>query len=189
MKRFSIIVTLFCLAGCANDSLTLRDIDGHDQQPLSSTGVAALIFISADCPISNALAPTLVHLHDDFAPRGVRFYLIHCDPAITAERAHVHAAEYHLDHAGAIMFDRDQMLVRAVGASVTPQAVLLSDGDIVYRGRVNDLFADLGVRRTAPTREDLRLAIEEVLNHEPVAEPRTIAIGCDIPSLSTELYK
>ena len=42
-------------------------------------------------------------------------------------------------------------------------AVFAADGSIKYRGRINDLYVDLGKKRNAATTHDLRDALDAVL--------------------------
>ena len=69
----------------------------------------------------------------------------------------------------------------AVGARFTPEAVLVSpEGELVYRGRVNDLYYSLGKHRSQPKSADLALAVEQALTGESVIPAETEAIGCPI---------
>ncbi len=69
----------------------------------------------------------------------------------------------------------------AVGAGLAPEAVVVSpEGEIMYRGRVNDLYYALGKHRATPRRADLALAIEQALAGEAVDPAQTDAIGCPI---------
>ncbi|MGL4549860.1 MAG: redoxin domain-containing protein, partial [Gemmataceae bacterium] len=63
----------------------------------------------------------------------------------------------------------------------TPEAFVLSpDGDVLYRGRIDDQFG-VGHRRPGkPTRRDLAAALDEALTGKPVSRPRTEAEGCHI---------
>ena len=67
---------------------------------------------------------------------------------------------------------------------MTPEAVVFdADRKIAYRGRIDDLNADLGNARSAATKHDLADAIEATLAGQPVAEPVTKAVGCYIEDL------
>jgi hypothetical protein len=68
-----------------------------------------------------------------------------------------------------------------VGATVTPEvAVMERGGKVVYLGRIDDLYVDLGKRRAAPTRRYLRDALDAVLNGKPVAVAKIDPVGCFI---------
>ena len=72
--------------------------------------------------------------------------------------------------------------MRAAGASTTPEAAIISpSGQVLYRGRIDNVYAGLGKRRPAATERDLRKALDEVLSGKPVSTRETKAIGCYIP--------
>lgn len=138
-----------------------------------------LIFVGNDCPISNGYAPEIGRLCRDFAAKGVTFVLVYADHDLEEKDARTHAKEFAFPCPALI--DPEQTLARKFGAKVKPEAFVLSPkGDILYRGRIDDLYADLGKRRTQPTRRDLREALTAVLAGTPVATPRTDAVGCPI---------
>ena len=60
--------------------------------------------------------------------------------------------------------------------------MLTGDG-VAYRGRIDDLFEDLGKKRRKARTRDLRDALEAVLAGKAVVNPRTTAVGCYIPEL------
>jgi hypothetical protein len=84
--------------------------------------------------------------------------------------------------AGTIEALRDprHALVRRVQASVTPEAAVVVEGTVRYRGRIDDRYVELGRERPAPTTHDLEDALTAVLSGRPVARPTTQAVGCFI---------
>ncbi len=139
----------------------------------------ALIFIAHECPISNAYAPEIARMCREFTPLGVSFRVVYAESDLSAAAAARHSREFAFGCPAII--DSDLRLARRVGAEMTPQAVLLApSGLVLYRGRIDDIFADFGKRRPQPTRRELRDAIEAVLAGRPVASPRTDGIGCHI---------
>lgn len=162
------------------------DLDGHPVDPFAmaaadpATKAIVLAFSGPECPISNRLAPDLIRIHRDFESRGVRFYLVYPEREVDADTARRHAAAY--GYTFPVLLDPGRVLVDKTQAKVLSEvAVLSSAGELLYRGRINDRILDFGTIRPAATREDLRLALEDVLAGRPVAEPRTEAIGCIIP--------
>lgn len=147
--------------------------------------VTALIFIARDCPISNAYALELARLDRDFTPRGVAFRFVYEDTKSLAD-AKKHARDFGLP--GAISIDPKGALAKSVGATVTPEAVVVtSSGAIVYRGRISDLYADYGKRRRAATTHDLRDALSGALQKNASTRlVTTKAIGCFIASEAGE---
>jgi hypothetical protein len=157
----------------------VRDLEGRPLDPLAASDARATVLVFADpeCPISNAFAPELGRLHADFAPRGVRFFLVYADGSrsLAALRAHVAAFAYPMT----AVRDPEHELVRRTGATLTPEAcVFLTGGELVYRGRIDDRYAELGRMRPAPTVHDLEEALRAVLAGRPVPRAETPAVGC-----------
>ena len=82
-----------------------------------------LLFVQTDCPISNRYAPTIARLHARFQPQGVAFYLVYPDRREDADAIRRHGREYGLP--GQALRDVQHILVKRVGATVTPEAVVL----------------------------------------------------------------
>jgi len=78
-----------------------------------------------------------------------------------------------------IATDPKHRLIKSLKTEVTPEAFLVSpDGNVRYRGSINDWFAGLGKYRTVVTQEYLRNALDEYLAGKVVSLPQTKAIGC-----------
>jgi peroxiredoxin len=168
------------------DSVKTRvpDVDGAVRQPLANTGQHAVVlfFITNDCPITNSYAPEMERICNRYKSQGVRFYAVYVDPAVSAADAKKHAQAYGLTCTA--LYDAHHNLVKRCAATVTPEAVVvLPEGSIAYRGRIDDRYIDFGKARYHATTHDLIDAISAVLKHKPPAAARTKAIGCYIPPL------
>jgi hypothetical protein len=163
-------------------SLAIPDIDGVARTPLQPEGKASvLFFITSDCPISNSYAPEVQRICAEYSPKKVSCNLVYVDPDLTIADVRKHLKEFHYSGVPAIL-DPTQKLVRAAGASVTPEAALIGpSGQVLYRGRIDNVYASLGKRRPEATEKDLRKALEETLSGKAVSTPVTKAIGCYIP--------
>jgi hypothetical protein len=159
----------------------VRDLDGRVRHPFAPAGRASvLIFLTSDCPISNAYAPEIQDVCRASAPKGVDCLLVYEDPGISPAAARAHREAYRYAGLPAAI-DTDGAIARTATASVTPEAVLIdAAGATRYRGRIDNWYADLGRRRPAATVHDLRDAIEALLAGRPIAHPRTDAFGCYI---------
>ena len=105
-----------------------------------------ILFLAPDCPISNAYAPEIGRLIDDYGPRGVAFRVVHSDPRVTEDAARQHAKDFNLRCP--VVLDPKHELADAAGATVTPEAaVFAGEGKRVYLGRIDDLFYSFGKRR------------------------------------------
>jgi hypothetical protein len=107
---------------------------------------------------------------------------VHVDPDLTKDAAQKHAREYGLSLP--VLLDTKHQLVAATGVTHTPEvAVILKDGTVAYRGRIDDRYPGLGIKRQAPKERDLRDALTAILAGDPVPVSRTDAVGCSIPDL------
>lgn len=169
----------------AATSARWMDLAGEWQDPFQATNSKALvfIFIKTDCPISNRYAPEIRRLHEKYASRGARFWLVHADPDESLANILQHAREYQYP-CGALR-DPEHRLVQLCQARVTPEAALFtSERRLVYHGRIDDRFPALGRQRAAPTRHDLAEALEAVLNGKAPDEASAPAVGCAIAPLT-----
>ena len=85
------------------------------------------------------------------------------------------------------MRDPRHELVKATGASVTPEAAVFgfnrSGARMIYRGRIDDQYAAFGKHRPAPTVRDLEDVLNAVVNGKAVKFKTTPAVGCYISDL------
>ncbi len=158
-------------------SLTIADLNGAVHRPLEpgDKRAAVLFFLWHDCPISNTYAPEINRIcaaYTNFA-----FYLVQVDPDLTKEAAQRHAKDFNLR--APVLLDPQHRLVKAVQATVTPEAVVIAgNGAVVYRGRIDDLYAGLGKKRPQATRHDLREALDALAAGKQVARSQAKAVGC-----------
>ncbi|MBI3491286.1 MAG: hypothetical protein HY047_05825 [Acidobacteria bacterium] len=168
----------------AAPQVRVQSVDGPQTvDPLAAPpDVKAIVFLftSTDCPISNRYAPEVRRLATTYGPKGVVFRLIYPNPAETASAIREHLASF--AYAGVAHAYRDPKLdlVKFVGATITPEAAIVAGGKIVYRGRIDDRYVDLGLERPAATTHDLDDAIEAVVAGKKVPHPTTQAVGCFI---------
>ena len=168
----------------AQDGLqfSLTDTDGktHTQTEWQQSKAVVLFFVGAECPISNAFAPEINRINTAYGSKQVSFYIVHSDPDITKEAAANHAAEY--GYKFTVLLDPKQVLAKKFGVTITPTAVMLSsEGEALYRGRIDNRYIALGQKRPEATQHDLRDALEATLAGKKVAEAVTKPIGCFLP--------
>ena len=148
---------------------------------VSALAITVLIFVSTDCPVSNRYAPEIKRLYEEFTPRGVRFRLVYPNPLDDESAINRHRLAF--GYPPIAERDGDHSLVKAAGATITPEAVIVDSQRVVYRGRIDDRFVELLRERPAPTQHDLRTAMTAVLAGEPVHPARTQAVGCFIADM------
>jgi thiol-disulfide isomerase/thioredoxin len=151
-------------------------------QAATRARVTVQFFVTSDCPISNFYAPEIQQLCAAYAGKGVRCALVYEDVGIDDAGVRRHLAEYRYEGFPTVI-DRDRTMAAQARASVTPQAVVIdSNGEIRYRGRIDNRYEAFGRPRRVVTERDLRDALDAVLAGRAVSRRETTAIGCSITS-------
>lgn len=177
-----VLALAFSVGVAATPSVRLPDLDNHLVDPFlaaESSKAIVFLFASVDCPISNRYAPVVQKLYQTFSPQGVTFWLIYPNPAETPAqiRDHVKAFNYPV-HA---LRDPRHELVKLANVVVTPEVALFDKARaLVYHGRIDDRYVNLGVERPAPTRHDLEEALTATLAGSRPKDAATQAVGCFI---------
>jgi hypothetical protein len=154
----------------------IRDMTGAVQRPLEAAGKAGsvLIFYWHDCPICNSYAPEINRIcaaHTNFA-----FYIVQVDPDLTPAAAQKHARDFALR--SVVLLDGKHRLVKLAGATTTPEAVVFGKSkNVLYRGRIDNLYPSLNQRRAEATEHDLRDALDAITAGKPI-KAQYPATGC-----------
>ena len=171
--RFSYFLVFAGLAGAAGNA----DVEKLFR-PAGKAGV--LFFISSDCPISNSYAPEIQRLCGEYGTKNIGCSLVYEDVGIDASSMQKHLSEYRYAGIPAAI-DSARKIANRARATVTPEAVVIDNqGQVRYRGRIDNFYADLGKPRQQVTAHDLRDALDAVLAGRRVPNPETKALGCYI---------
>lgn len=178
--------TLFAAETPSNDKLGSKvepAIVAADGKPVAWNTLAGekatvVVFLSFDCPNSNAYAPTLIDLHEAHAKQGVKFVgLVESDT--TADELKAKVAEFKLPFP--VYLDAKHAVADVFKAKVTPEAFLVDHNAVIrYRGRIDNMFSDRLKRNPTVTDHDLKTGLGELLAGKPVTTPVTKAVGCSI---------
>ena len=163
------------------EGVRVMNLDGQRVNPFGSDlgkGVV-FIFLSVECPISNSYLPECRRLADEFTPKGFVFRVVFPNQDESADQIRKHLQAYRCFIPA--LRDPDHDLVKVSNARYTPEvAIFATRHGLVYHGRIDDRYVELGRTRPAATRHDLREAIEAVV-HGKLPELRsTQAVGCYI---------
>jgi thiol-disulfide isomerase/thioredoxin len=166
--------------GCGGPGPQLAAADGRTLDPLfdAAERPIVLVFLSHECPIANAVAPTLAEAAAAWGER-VAVRMVHVDPDLDAAAAMQHATDYALP--GEVLLDPRHALATRLAVRRTPEAVVWHRGAVRYRGAIDDQWTAIGSRAQAPSRHYLRDAVAAVLADEPVTVASTDPVGCLLP--------
>lgn len=158
----------------------LKDTSGHvvALDDFKAKKAIAVVFIGTECPLVNLYVVRLAELQRELGAQGLQILAINSNSQDSPEEVARHAQERQLPFP--VLLDPGQKVADLLGAERTPEVILLDASGIVrYRGRIDDQFG-VGSDRRAPSRQDLKEAVVEVLGGKAVSVPQTPIPGCFI---------
>lgn len=162
-------------------NVTFTDAKGKTQslQELRGKAGTVIVFVSFDCPVSTSYSEPLAELAKTYGPKGVSFLAVAPSADEDAAALAKKAEEFKIPFP--VFKDGQLKAADALHAEVTPEAFLL-DGHLTmrYRGRVDDGYAARLKKKPGEPRQDLKVALDELLASKEISEPATQAIGCPI---------
>lgn len=162
--------------GSTIEDFTLPDTDGknHTLSSLKGKNGAVLIFISAQCPISNGYNQRMAKLAADYAARGINVIGINSNNTESVADVKAHAADKHLDFT--ILKDPGNKIADLLGAQHTPEAYYLdANNKLQYHGRIDNSMNPARIESN-----DLRDALDSALAGKPIQKTTSLAFGCAI---------
>lgn len=181
----AVAVVCACLLDAANAGAqgAALNLKGKATDPLALTPekVVVLVFVRTDCPVANRYAPTLQKLGAAYADKAA-FWLVYPSKAETAESIEKHDREY--GYKFPALRDPQHVLVKESHAQVTPEvAVFDRNRRLIYHGRINNLYVEIGRARRAATTHELKDAIDAAYAGKALPISATQSIGCYISDL------
>jgi peroxiredoxin len=162
--------------GSTIEDFTLPDVDGaeHSLKSLKGKNGAVLIFISVQCPVSNAYNERMEKLAMDYKARGINVIGINANSTEDAAAVKSHASEKKLTFT--ILKDPGNKIADKLGATRTPEVYLLdASNKLVYHGRIDNSQNPAQIESN-----DLRDALDAVLANKPIQKTEAKAFGCTI---------
>jgi len=162
--------------GSSIENFTLPDTDGkdHSLNSLKGKNGSVLIFISVQCPVSNAYNERMEKLAQDYKARGITLVGINANSTEPAEAVKAHPAEHKLTFP--ILKDPGNKIADRLGATKTPEAYFLdSNNKLLYHGRIDNSKDESGVSSS-----ELRDALDASLAGKPIEKTTAMAFGCTI---------
>lgn len=133
-------------------------------------------FLGTTCPVANAYQPTLKELQARFKDSKVQFLGIYTSPSDDLGKINQHRKDFNITFP--TVLDADQKTLDIFGVTRIGEVAVLDERRVIrYQGRIDDQIG-IDYRKDKPTREDLALAIQEVLKHKKVSVEKTTPAGC-----------
>jgi peroxiredoxin len=160
-------------------NFNLLDLRGHDHELYRAGGRAVVLFFTGvGCPIARKSAPKLLDLQDRFGKEGVSVWIINSYADESVEEIRKECNELGLRKL-TYLRDSKQNVALAFQVQRTAEVVAVSTSDwqVLYRGAIDDQYAE-GAERANPQTRFLEEALKNFLSGKRVTRPLTRAHGC-----------
>ena len=139
----------------------------------------AVVFLGHECPVSRAEIPALNALAAKYLAKGAQLFGVVSEPGIHGSDAAEFARELQVGFP--VIFDASGTFATQFHPKALPEVFVVNHRlEVVYRGRIDNSYRDLG-RSGAPTTHELDDALGAALADRP-ALAETEAVGCAFES-------
>jgi len=159
--------------------LAALDLEGKAHRIGSGEGykAAAIVFLSHECPISREYVPELNRLAGTLTEKPVKFVGVISEPGLTRSAAVKFQKEFKITFP--LLFDASGEIADALRPTHVPEAFVLDTASqVVYRGRIDDQYGEIGKKRPAAATHDLADAISATLDGKAIITAGTTPVGC-----------
>lgn len=145
----------------------------------------AFVFISTECPIARQYIPELNRIAASPAAEKVPLLGVLSDRSLSRADAKKFVDEFKIEFR--VIFDATGELADMFGPTHVPQAFVVNpNSEIVYRGRIDDLYAAIGKRRPEASTHDLLDAMTALGEGKKIEVAATETIGCTLQSRNSQ---
>lgn len=162
-----VFYALLLLVTCSNYNLVAGD------------SLSLYIFLLDDCPICIQYTPTLNDLHKEY---GNEISFVGYFPNFSSKPAKIDTYKKKYEVKFPLYTDYFKKKAKKFNAQVTPEVILFNHNtnEVMYQGRIDNMFYKLGRRRKVVTEHDLKTAIQNAISNKVIERPFIEPIGCFI---------
>jgi thiol-disulfide isomerase/thioredoxin len=135
-----------------------------------------IVFYDVECPICQTYAGRLQELYRKYNTQ-IDFKAVF--PTKNTKIKDIKKFKKEYNFRLPFVLDSQHQLVEKWDATTTPEVILSNEnGDILYRGAIDNQFVGLGKFRPKTTERYLQMAIESILSGKEIDKKTTEPIGC-----------
>lgn len=169
--------------GTPAPNFELANVDGRiiKLADFDDCPVLLVMFICNHCPYVIHVAPEVARLAIEYQAKGVSIVGISSNDVtkhpLDSPEQMVHEAE-NRGYVFPYLYDEDQTVAKSYRAACTPDFFVFDrDRKLVYRGQLDSSRPDSGIPLSG---EDLRAALDAVLEGRAVSDAQRPSLGCNI---------
>lgn len=165
---------------------SLTDYQGREWglDELKGSKGLVIAFLGTQCPLAKQYTHRLIELQAQFHDQGIGLVAVDSNVQDSLSEMAAHARRF--QWTSPFLKDPNQQIADRLGATRTPEVCVLDrDGVLRYRGRIDDQFG-IGYAKERATQNDLRDAIQSILDERPILVATSPAAGCLIGRVRKE---
>lgn len=150
-------------------------------QSLKGTQGTLIMFICNHCPFVKHVNPEIARLGKEYQAKGIGFIAISSNDVDNYPQDAPHLMRWTAqqeNYTFPYLYDETQKVAKAYHAACTPDFYLFdADLKLIYRGQIDDSRPGNDIPLTG---EDLRNAMDALINDEPIDQDQKPSLGCNI---------
>ena len=173
------------LVGKKIDNFTLNDFRGKEHSLNGFTAdkdYVVVYFFGTECPLAKLYSARLQEMSKEYGEKGVAFVAINSNVHDNISEIESHVNRHNLSFPA--LKDIGNKIADKFGATRTPEVFVLDKNGVVkYTGRIDGQYtfgSGVGLSSPAEKRQDMKIALDELLAGKEVTEPYVMAKGCII---------
>ena len=154
----------------------LTAVDKKRKEIFFSSPLSVFVLLSPECPLCKNYSTVLNKINGQFAG-DLSVYGIVPGKAYSAKEINKFIKDYKINFS--IYVDSKKELTTYIKGTVTPEAILMNQqGEVIYRGAIDDWVSALGKKKLIVSKEYLKTAITQYLQNQTVSIKTVEPIGC-----------
>lgn len=177
-----ILIILFGLIDNSTPDRSIIAMDRSTQEVKEAhlDSISVYVFLLDECIICHSYMPLVNKLSSQYAAHGIMFQGVFPNHASKYAGIELFKEKHQIKFP--LKTDHYKRLAQKFNVKVTPEVVVYhhQKDEILYQGRIDNNFVQIGKRRRVVTSHELEDALEAIRLNKKIAIQRTESIGCFI---------
>jgi hypothetical protein len=161
----------FALFAC-NKTPSFQILSG-DKVTLNSE-ICVFVFLNTECPICQKYQGTFKSMKLDYT------HVFYVFPGVQDKELIKEMCLFDSINFKQVILDLDYRLTKELKANTTPEAIIIKDKKICYKGMIDDRFTSIGASKPIAGVNYIENALNSLQKNEAIKIPYTKAVGCFI---------
>ncbi len=161
---------------------SLPGTDGkiYSSAEMTDKKILVIIFMCNHCPYIKAIIDRLIAIQSDYADKGIQLIGINANESENYPEDSFESMQKWVEKAGInflYLHDESQNIAKSYQAQCTPDIFVFDQNrKLAYHGRLDDSWQD----ESSATKQELREALDVILDGQSVKETQHPSMGCSI---------